>query len=597
MNWRGRAWRTDCQRCFTGAATVPVGRLTIGLLIALLGAGVAGPASAHSTTGSTAPSVVSVVSAVSAVTIAAAQPAPLAPASAPRQATPSRGRAGSPNASDAVEESSNDAPGEDTSSATEEPLSGDEARLGPVALLNGSAHVLVVAFVVTLICTPLARRLALARGVVDRPDEARKIHRRPIPYLGGLAVFAGVLAALVVSWTIPGLETSYRGVPMTVVIGMVAIMLTGLGDDVFGWDPRTKIAGQLVAAAALTLDDIGTRAAEGILTPLFGASEHQLFELLGEAFLLGDVYYWVGVIGTAVLVLGACNAANFIDGLDGLLSGVTGFVALGMLVIALMLVPTYSAEPVPDDGGRDAAATRSALVDGASAARNAVSETARDAARNMARDGADPPAGGDAAGRASTDSDGQPAVDAADAALPAAGGVRPGHPRDLPVARVILALAVLGAVLGFLPWNFNPAVIFLGDCGSLMLGYLCAVMILMLGDRGQTHYVIAGLIVFGLPIMDTMLAIVRRRLAGVSMSAADDQHIHHQVRRGMGSVRRAVLVLYSISAVFSLVGVLLVALVLADVRARAIYAVAIVLFGFIGVLALKSARHQAPPAS
>jgi UDP-GlcNAc:undecaprenyl-phosphate GlcNAc-1-phosphate transferase len=163
------------------------------------------------------------------------------------------------------------------------------------------------------------------------------------------------------------------------------------------------------------------------------------------------------------------------------------------------------------------------------------------------------------------------------------------------VARIVLAMALLGAVLGFLPWNFNPAVIFLGDCGSLMLGYLCAVLILMLGDEGRTDLVLAGLIIFSLPIMDMVLAIVRRRLAGVSMTTADSEHLHHQVKRATGTVRRAVLALYGVAGLFALTGATLVALVMAEVQARAIYAVAIVLFAFIGVLALKAARRRDVP--
>ena len=100
---------------------------------------------------------------------------------------------------------------------------------------------------------------------------------------------------------------------------------------------------------------------------------------------------------------------------------------------------------------------------------------------------------------------------------------------------------LLGACLGFLPYNFNPAVIFLGDAGSLLMGFLCGVMILSLGGEGQTHYVIAGLIVFSLPIMDTLLAILRRKLAGLPMSEPDKNHIHHMFLRGFGgNVKKAV---------------------------------------------------------
>jgi UDP-GlcNAc:undecaprenyl-phosphate GlcNAc-1-phosphate transferase len=159
-------------------------------------------------------------------------------------------------------------------------------------------------------------------------------------------------------------------------------------------------------------------------------------------------------------------------------------------------------------------------------------------------------------------------------------------------ARIVLCLALLGAVLGFLPHNFNPATIFLGDCGSHLLGYACVVIILMLGEYGQTHLVFAGLIVFSLPIMDTTLAIIRRWLAGTPMAAADDEHMHHQLKRALG-VKQAVFAIYGIGFGFAVVGVTLAALVmLTQLRVRVVYAVALVLFGFIGVIAVKAARRK-----
>jgi UDP-GlcNAc:undecaprenyl-phosphate GlcNAc-1-phosphate transferase len=166
--------------------------------------------------------------------------------------------------------------------------------------------------------------------------------------------------------------------------------------------------------------------------------------------------------------------------------------------------------------------------------------------------------------------------------------------------RVVLCLALLGAVLGFLPWNFNPAVIFLGDCGSLLIGYLLVVIILLLGEHGETHLVIAGLIIFALPIMDTSLAILRRKLAGVSMSQADANHIHHLAKRSLGGVKAAVVALYGVALLFGIFGVILGVLAIEQVvRLRLVYAAAIVAFGGIGAVALKSAlrnRWQAQAA-
>jgi UDP-GlcNAc:undecaprenyl-phosphate GlcNAc-1-phosphate transferase len=461
-----------------------------------------------------------------------------------------------------------------------EPLSG-------VDVLNRAAPVLVAAFLVALVATPIARRIALARGIVDRPDGDRKMHREPTAYLGGLAVFAGLVAAILVARMLPIDELGYPVMPLGVIVGMVAIMLAGLGDDVGGWDPRTKIAGQLVAAAGLAISEIGTGAAEGALTPLYGLlvdrADHvrvaippawALGEVVTWQMIFDGVSYWAGVALIAIFVLGLTNATNLIDGLDGLCSGTTAIFAAGVLAVSVMLVPM----------GADFLERPGAVVAG----------------------GSGPPAAavvesGESAGM-SADATGTPVDDSAERLGPwppadVPPGIRAKAGGSMVVARVVLAMALLGAVLGFLPWNFNPAVIFLGDCGSLMLGYVCAVLILMMGDEGRTDFVLAGLIIFALPIMDMVLAIVRRRLAGVSMTAADREHLHHQVQRATGTVRRAVLVLYGVAALFAVLGAGLVALVMADVQARAIYAVAIVLFGFIGVLALKAARHGPSAAS
>jgi UDP-GlcNAc:undecaprenyl-phosphate GlcNAc-1-phosphate transferase len=191
---------------------------------------------------------------------------------------------------------------------------------------------------------------------------------------------------------------------------------------------------------------------------------------------------------------------NFIDGLDGLLSGTTAIATLGFLIIALGLAVT-------DDG-----------------------------------------------------------------------------PLDGP--RIIICLAVLGACLGFLPHNFNPATIFLGDAGSLLLGYCAAVMILSLGDTGKTSLVAAGLIIYAIPIIDTMLAIVRRKLAGKKMSDPDADHLHHMLKRWVG-VKGAVLILYGIGITFASMGI-----ILSLVRARFVYALALLFASYIAVYAIKIARRK-----
>ncbi|HMN97303.1 MAG TPA: MraY family glycosyltransferase [Phycisphaerales bacterium] len=403
-------------------------------------------------------------------------------------------------------------------------LDASEVSFGPARLLeivNSYTVLFVAAFLATLLATPLVRVVAVKLNIIDHPDRHRKHHDYPVAYLGGVAVFIGVAVAIATSYVwFDSTTARYDPVPLAVVVGMVVIAVTGLADDVLKLDPRLKIMGQLVAAAALAIQDIGVRVAAGVLGPLapyldpvLGTSRLS-WTLPVDVPLLGDqvdLIYWAGTLLIAMAVLGACNATNLIDGLDGLLSGVVAIMATGLIAVSVLMAM------VPFEG----------------------------------------------------------------------------EAGEFTGARLVLGFALLGAVLGFLPHNFNPASIFLGDCGSLLLGYLCIVVILMFGEHGQTHLVFAGLIIFALPIMDTVLAIIRRVLAGVSLSAADDQHIHHQLKRTLGTVRKAVFALYGIAGLFTILGVTLAALVLiSDLRVRVIYAIAIVIFGFIAAVGVKSARRE-----
>jgi len=387
-------------------------------------------------------------------------------------------------------------------------------------VFHGYIAVFVVAFLVTLVATPLMRRLAIANGVVDRPDNDRKAHRIPVAYLGGAAVYLGLLAGIALSYygvladktiVFNAHETvlDQATVPFSFVLGMTIIMLIGLIDDVVGISPRYKVAGQLIAAAALAMEDVGVKVAAGVMRPvgaLIGNSDLVFLipipigvPIMGGSEISIDLIYWTGTAIIAIFILGACNAANLIDGLDGLLTGVTAISAVGLLLIAIGLA-------LADDGVLDS-------------------------------------------------------------------------------SRIVLCLALLGACMGFLPHNFKPATIFLGDAGSHLLGFVTIVIILTLGDTGKTPLVVAGLIIYSLPIIDTTLAIVRRKMAGVSISAADDQHLHHMLRRAT-SVTGAVWILYAIAAVFAALGVWI-----STGRARVAYTVALVFAAYIGVIAVKMARR------
>ncbi|MCR9077123.1 MAG: hypothetical protein NXI07_13875, partial [bacterium] len=230
-------------------------------------------------------------------------------------------------------------------------------------ILSGYILVFVVAFVVTLLATPLVRKLAIANGIVDHPSEARKIHKMPIAYLGGVAVYLGIVAGIIYSYfgaEVPALinyhemrsehmidGTSYPIVPLWIALGMTSIVLVGLLDDITGIPPRVKLGGQLIAAAGLALGNIGINVAAGILTPTLGRLLYNPelvyhIPLPGEVPMLGssiefDIIYWTGTAIIAIFVLGACNASNFIDGLDGLLTGVTSIAMVGLIAISLTL--------------------------------------------------------------------------------------------------------------------------------------------------------------------------------------------------------------------------------------------------------------------
>lgn len=401
-----------------------------------------------------------------------------------------------------------------------------------LSIFHGYAPVFLVAFLVTLCATPLMRKLAVMNGVIDRPNEARKVHRMPIAYLGGVAVYLGLMSGILYSFfatQVTGLMDFHTitketfltedghplPVPVSIMLGLTIIMLVGMIDDVVGISPRVKIGGQLIGAAALAVNEVGVRLAGGVVMPLaklFGV-EPTLWNGV-ETIILKvplpfsiptygatlpiDMVYWAGTGIIAIAVLGLCNASNLIDGLDGLLTGTTAIASTGLLVVALGLA-------LAEDGPRDS-------------------------------------------------------------------------------QRIVLCMALLGACLGFLPHNFNPAVIFLGDAGSLLMGFTTCVIIITLGDTGKTFLVAAGLIIYAVPIIDTSLAIVRRKMAGKPISSADDQHLHHMLKRSLG-VKGAVLGLYAMGAVFAVIGV-----ALSLSRARSVYLVAVIVAAYVGVTAIKVAR-------
>lgn len=123
--------------------------------------------------------------------------------------------------------------------------------------------------------------------------------------------------------------------------------------------------------------------------------------------------------------------------------------------------------------------------------------------------------------------------------------------------RLLLALGMCGAALGFLPWNFNPARVFMGDAGSLLLGYNCGIMIVLFAENGDFRWVLAALMIFALPVFDTVLAMFRRWRGGRSIFEGDRSHFYDQLEERGWSVRRTVLVSYGLTAVYGMIGLLL----------------------------------------
>ena len=161
------------------------------------------------------------------------------------------------------------------------------------------------------------------------------------------------------------------------------------------------------------------------------------------------------------------------------------------------------------------------------------------------------------------------------------GGGISGIYANLDAQRVILGLALLGAVLGFIPYNFNPASIFMGDTGSMFLGYACATMIVLLGQT-HTKWLLASMVMFALPILDTALALARRWTNRRPIFSPDKQHFHHQlVARGF-TIKQTVMISYGLSIFFALLGISMV-----FVRTRYAIGIYLVVFGSIIVAAFK----------
>ena len=324
------------------------------------------------------------------------------------------------------------------------------------------------AAVVTYLLTGLVRRLALRWGAIAVP-RGRDVHTIPIPRLGGVAIYLGVLGGVFVASQLPVLRRAfdYSTETVAVLVAGGVIVVVGALDDRVGLDALTKLAGQATAAGVLVLMGVQWTA---VYLPWGGSGGST-----GSLLLLGQDQ---GVLITVFLCVLLVNAMNFVDGLDGLAAGIGTIAATATCAFALGLL-----------------------------------------------------------------------------------GQQNGDVNAYPPALIAAVLA--GACAGFLPHNFQPARLFMGDSGSMFIGLTLAAATTT--ASGRTNYsttgatgalalvtplIVVASVVF-VPLLDLLLAVVRRTRAGTSPFAPDKMHLHHRLLEIGHSQRRAVLLIYLWAGVLS----------------------------------------------
>lgn len=316
--------------------------------------------------------------------------------------------------------------------------------------------VFAAAAVVTAATTPLVLRFVERAGAIYQPND-RTVHRVPRPTMGGIAMYLGLVAALIVSGFLPFFDGVFTG-PTALATLITCTLMLGLGmvDDTRGITALTKFVAQIFVAGVLVL---------------FGVRFHYFWLPGLHTFVLsGDL----GVIVTIAWAVAVPNAVNLVDGLDGL--------AAGMMAIAATAFFIYV--------------------------------------------------------------------------------VRSAGPFGLTSDAAMLAAITCGVCVGFLPWNFHPAKIFMGDAGSMLLGMLLAITTIQgvgnnltqpaAGEIVQLAGAIAvPILVLIIPFLDIMLAIIRRTRRGVGIGHADKEHLHHHLMDIGHGHRQAVLLMFLWSALVS----------------------------------------------
>ena len=294
------------------------------------------------------------------------------------------------------------------------------------------------AAVIAFASTPIIRVLAYKLGAVDIPKDGRRMHKKPMPLLGGLAIFVAFSLTSLIFFL-------YTPQFLTIWFGGLVIIICGILDDIFSLNPFVKLGGQVLAALIVI--------SQGIVI------EH--INIFGTYIQFG----WFSIPITLIWIVGLTNAINLIDGLDGLACGVSAICATSLLVVSILH---------------------------------------------------------------------------ADASI------------------MMITAILVGSCIGFLPFNSNPAKIFMGDTGAMFLGYTLSVgsVVGVFKFTAVVSFVIP-IIIFGLPLFDTLLAILRRVIHGKSPFSADRGHLHHKlVDMGLNQ-KQSVTILYAVCSILGILAIML----------------------------------------
>lgn len=339
----------------------------------------------------------------------------------------------------------------------------------------------LLAFITAFVVTPYTIRLAKKVGAVDVPND-RRINKKTMPRLGGIAVIAGFLISAIYLIVSMGIEKKINFLEDNLNIKLLGILggILVLGiicyiDDVKNIKPIIKLLGQIFAALIVV--------SSGIVIDNFK------IPFKGNSIIINEV---LSYIITMIWIVGITNAINLSDGLDGLSSGIT-------LLSCLSLIIVFSLN-------------------------------------------------------------------------------------ESPLIAIVLITALAGAIVGFLPYNFNPAKTFIGDIGSNFMGFMLAIISIMGIAKTYTAIVlIAPILVLALPILDTIWAIIRRIIKTKSIKGvfkADKGHLHHKLIAKGYTQKQTVLILYGITATLGMTAIILLESGIWKAISFAMVVIAIVALGY-----------------